>query len=128
MRVGGILCLRASVRSGDGDAETRCQRECSTQLPMHDPAVLLQESSRLSATRMPGCAGRGRGRQSYRNRWASGILRRVTTRLLLSVLLAVGAPVPATGQGPVPPADSSLLSIQRIYGTSELASETFGPS
>ncbi len=75
---------------------------------------------------MPGRRSLRTGRKRYRNPSPGGILRGVTTRSFLSILLAVAAP--ATAQSPVAQADSSLLSIHRIYGTSEFAAETFGPS
>ncbi len=77
---------------------------------------------------MPDCARHRAGGQRYRNPLRDGILRRVTTRLLLLPLLAVAVPVAATSQVPAQQTDSSLLSIPRIYGSRELAAETFGPS
>jgi dipeptidyl-peptidase-4 len=50
------------------------------------------------------------------------------TRLVLSLALAVGVPVQARGQATAQVPDSSLLSIQRIYGTREFVAEGFGPS
>ncbi len=73
---------------------------------------------------MPGCARRGQGGQSYRNRWRDGIVPGVTTRLLLPILLAFTSPIHIGAQQ----TDSSLLSIPRIYGSREFAAESFGPS
>jgi dipeptidyl-peptidase-4 len=54
----------------------------------------------------------------------TGILRAVTIRPLVSILLAVGTALPASAQQ----ADSSLLSIPRIYGSREFVTDAFGPS